>query len=209
MRRWAPPPGLLFLLAVYSKIWCYNVFIFLPLPNSCWLCLSINTCSVLLLLLSQFFWPLLGRTKSRDRCWAAIRLSHRPELSGRAVHEEVDGLDIGGQHGRRLILLRHTHRPQRRPYPICTTRNGNARHQFLEGSLRGVPVSGMKMRSLLGLYVHSAFHWWPAHFAARMLLLSCAAGREDLRIGQLRPWPRAPRFWAPRATRSYDGSLLT
>jgi len=31
-----------------------------------------------------------------------------------AVHEEVDGLDIGGQHGRRFVLLRHTHRPQRR-----------------------------------------------------------------------------------------------
>jgi len=33
-----------------------------------------------------------------------------------AVHEEVDGLDIGGQHGRRLVplVLRYTHRPQRR-----------------------------------------------------------------------------------------------
>ena len=32
--------------------------------------------------LSQFFWPLLGRSRSRGRCWAAIRLSHRPEPSG-------------------------------------------------------------------------------------------------------------------------------
>ena len=38
-----------------------------------------------------------------------------------AVHEEVDGLDIGGQHGRRFVLLRHTHRPQRRPYPFVQT----------------------------------------------------------------------------------------
>jgi len=30
------------------------------------------------------FIPLLGRTRSRGRCWAAIRVSHRPELSGRA-----------------------------------------------------------------------------------------------------------------------------
>jgi len=47
------------------------------------------------LLLSQFFKPLLGRTRSQGRCWAAIRLSHRPELSGRAVHGEVDGLEFG------------------------------------------------------------------------------------------------------------------
>jgi len=35
-----------------------------------------------------------------------------------------------------------------------------------------VPASGMKMRSLLGLSAHSAFHCWSAHCAARMLLLS-------------------------------------
>jgi len=40
-------------------------------------------------------------------------LSYRPEPSGRAIHEEVNGLDIGG-HGRRFV---HTHRPQGRPYP--------------------------------------------------------------------------------------------
>jgi len=82
-----------------------------------------------LLFLRQLFYPLLGRTRSRDRCWSAIGLSHRPQPSGRAVHEEVDGLDIGWQHGRRFILLRHTRRPQRRPYPICTSRSGNAQHR--------------------------------------------------------------------------------
>jgi len=35
-------------------------------------------------------------------------------------------LDIGGQHGRRLVLLHHTHRLQRRLYPIWTSRNRNA-----------------------------------------------------------------------------------
>jgi len=39
-----------------------------------------------------------------------------------------DGLDIGGQHGRRFVLLSHTHRPQRKPYPICTSKSGNVRH---------------------------------------------------------------------------------
>ena len=75
-----------------------------------------------------FLYPLLGRARFRGRCWAANRLSHRPEPSGYAVHGEVDGLDIGGQHGRRFVLLRHTHRPQRRPYHICTSRSGNVRH---------------------------------------------------------------------------------
>ena len=81
------------------------------------------------LLLGELFKPLLGSTRSRGRCWAAIRFSHRPEPSGHAVHGEVDRLiDIGGQHGRRFVLLRHTHRPQRRPYPICTSRSRNFQH---------------------------------------------------------------------------------
>ena len=69
------------------------------------------------------FYPLLSRTRSRCRCWAASRLSHRPEPSGHAVHGEVDGLGIGGQHGLRFVLLRRTHRQQRRQYPICTDRS--------------------------------------------------------------------------------------
>jgi len=72
---------------------------------------------VLLHLLNELYYPLLGRARFRGRCWATIRLFHRPEPSGRAVHGEANGLDIGGQHGRRFVFLRHTHRPQRRPYP--------------------------------------------------------------------------------------------
>ena len=41
-----------------------------------------------LLLLSQLFKPLLGRTRSRARCWAAVRMSHCPEPSGHAVNWE-------------------------------------------------------------------------------------------------------------------------
>jgi len=36
-------------------------------------------------------------------------------------------LDIGRQHGRRIVLLRHTHKLERRPCPICTSRSGNVR----------------------------------------------------------------------------------
>ena len=80
------------------------------------------------LLLSQIFIT-TARAGSRGRCWAAIRLSHRPEPSSRAVHEEVDGLGIEGQNSRRFVLLHHTHRPQKGQYNICVIRNGNVRHR--------------------------------------------------------------------------------
>jgi len=69
---------------------------------------------LILLLLSELFKPLLGRTRSRGRCWFAIRLSHRPEPLSHEVHGAVDGLDIGGQQGRRFVLLSDTHRYGRR-----------------------------------------------------------------------------------------------
>ena len=126
---------------------------------------------VILLLLSEFFYPLLSRARFRGRCWAAIRLSQRPEPSGRVVRGGSMDWTFLGQHGRRFVLLRHTHRPQRRTYPICTSRlqpvaqpvrRRLIRIQALLGrDIPGgwVPVSGVKMRSLVGLSVHSAFHW--------------------------------------------------
>jgi len=87
--------------------------------------------SLLVDLLLSFERVLLLSTASpprhRDRCWAAIGMSHRPEPSGHVVRGGVDGLDSGGRHGRRFVL-RHTHRPQRRPYLICTSRSGNVQH---------------------------------------------------------------------------------
>jgi len=119
--------------------------------------------SLVLLFLSEFFfYPLLGCTKSQGRCWAAIRLSHQPERSGCAVYGEVDGLDIGGWHGQRFVLLCHTHTPQRRPNPICTSRSGNVWHRcggdwagtrlFLGGSFRegGCRCQELKCRVLWG-----------------------------------------------------------
>jgi len=113
---------------------------------------------------------------------AAIRLSHRPEPSGRAVHEVVRGLDIRG-HGRRFVLLHQTHRPQRRPYPFVQAgaETSHASAEVVEpgpgcsweGHSGGwMPVSGMKMQSLVGLCTHFAFHWWSAQCATRMLWLS-------------------------------------
>ena len=55
-------------------------------------------------------------------------MSHRPELSGRADHGEVDVLDIAGQHGRRFVLLRHAHKPEKEAIPICTSMSVNVQH---------------------------------------------------------------------------------
>jgi len=146
--------------------------------------------------------PLLGRTRSRGRCWAAIRLSHLPEPSGHTVHGEVDGLDIEGQHGRRFVLLRHTKQAaeeavphlyieeRKRPTPV---RRRLSRTQAILGrvALGGwVLVSGMKLWSLVGLSARPEFQWWSTHCATSMLLLSdelmscCAVGTNgccDLR----------------------------
>jgi len=52
-----------------------------------------------------------------------------------------------------------------------------------------VPVSVMKMRRLVGLSVHSAFHWQSAHCAARMLsdklMRCCAAGTVQMGVSIL------------------------
>ena len=133
--------------------------------------------------------PLLGRTRSRGRCWAAIRLFHT-EPPGRAVHGEVDGLYIGGKHGRQFVLLRHTHRPQKGPYPICASRSGK-RSTLVRKRLyrtqalgRAIPwgwvlMSGMEVRSLVVLSNHSAFHRWSTQSATILLLseklISCCA----------------------------------
>jgi len=69
-----------------------------------------------------------------------------------------------------LFFCANTHQQQRSPYLICTGRSGNVRHWcrggwagprlFLGGSFQGrvYPLSGIKVRSLVGLSAHSAFH---------------------------------------------------
>ena len=102
---------------------------------------------------------LLGRTRSRGRCRAAIQLYRHPEPSGHALHGVVDELDSGGQHGRRSVPLRHSHKPQKdiphvrkqqrkRPTPVW--RRLSWTYVVLGQNHFGrVPVSGMNVRSLV------------------------------------------------------------
>ena len=105
--------------ALWKGLWI-NMVLTSQLVKNCMICIKPET-SKNIYSFVVFFWAsssferVLGRASFRARCWAAIRLSHRPEPSGRAVHEEIGGLDIGRQHGRRFVLLRHTHRPHKRP----------------------------------------------------------------------------------------------
>ena len=111
--------------------------------------------------------------------------------------------------GRRFVL-RHTHRPQRRPYPICTSRSGNARHRcggswtsprlFLGGLFQegGYQFLKWKCKVLWAFSAHFAFHWWQ-NCSARMLLLSekllscCASIKKTIEAGT--KW--MSRFEAP------------
>ena len=126
--------------------------------------------TLLLLLLSQLFKPLLGRTRSQGRWWAAIRFS-----SSRTVRpcSPWGGRWIG--HWRTIWLtvcssaphsqaaeeaIPHLYKHERkRPTPVRRWLN---RTQALLGRVipgGWVPVSGMKVRRLVGLFAHSAFHW--------------------------------------------------
>jgi len=90
-------------------------------------------------------------------------LSHHPELSGHAVHGKVYGLEIGGQHSRRFVILRHTHKPQRGPYLICTTGAEAVKpdpDSSWEGQSMGVGA-GVRDESAesCGIVHHTACHW--------------------------------------------------
>ena len=72
-----------------------------------------------------------------------------------AIHEEVDGLEIGRQQFQRFDLFRPTHNPKKQPCPICANRRGT--HAFIGWAVLGGWV-GVKVRSLVVLSNLYAFH---------------------------------------------------
>jgi len=125
--------------------------------------LRIKTFTCRLLLSELLLSTAIGRTRSRDRCWAANRLSHRPEPSGRVVHEEVwwighsrttwSTVCSSAPHSQVADeTISHLYKQERkRPTPV---RRRLSRTQTVPERIirRGcVPVLGMKVRSLIGL----------------------------------------------------------
>jgi len=167
-------------------------------------CTNLASCSW-----ASCYCPLLGRTRSRGRYWAAIRLSCHPELLGQALHGEVnwtvnDNMVNGLFLCATLTSCRRGHTRlvgagektsdtgveavKRNP---CCSWQGHSR--------RWMPMSEMKLQSLAVLSNHSAFHWWSAHSTALLLLMSdelmscCAAGTNgslDLRCCAFLPSER-------------------
>ena len=131
------------------------------------------SCFIIIIVWASCFRPLLGCTRSRGRIWAANRLSHHPEPSGRAIHWEVDGLDIRKEHGQRFDLLRHTRKPQTRHTHLCKKRltpmwRRLSRTRIVLGrAIQGVgAVSRMKVRSLVALLESKEFESGSSrHFA--------------------------------------------
>jgi len=91
----------------------------------------------------------------------------------RPVHWEIDGLDIGGQHGRRPVCSSAPHAhvaegairrlcKQERKRPRSVWRWLSRIYAVLDRAIQGgwTPMSGMKERSLVVLSNHSVFLWW-------------------------------------------------
>jgi len=61
---------------------------------------------------------------------------------------------MGGQHGRRFVFLRHTHRPQRRPYPFIQAGEEtlDTNWQQLQQLAGEAPVSGDSAKEKSGRF---------------------------------------------------------
>ena len=99
--------------------------------------------------------PLLDRTRSRGRCWAAIQLSHRPEPCspwGRWIGHWMTTWSTvcsSAPHSQAAEDILHLYKQERkRPTPV--RRRLSRTHTFLGRAIPGgwVPVSGMKVPSL-------------------------------------------------------------
>jgi len=95
-------------------------------------------------------------------------LSHRPEPSSHAVHEEVDGLEDNMVDGLFICATLTGRREGHTPFVQAGAETFDTGAEAVkpdpgsswEGRSGGwVPVSGMKMLSLVGLSTHFAFHW--------------------------------------------------
>ena len=111
-------------------------------------------------------------------CWTAIRLSRHSVLSGHALHGRGRWIWQWRTTWSTFCSSAHTHKPYKGPF-IPRLRKQEWRglsrtHAVLGRAIpaRRVPMSGMKVRSLVVFSNHSALHRWSAQSAA-LLLLPC------------------------------------
>jgi len=94
---------------------------------------------------------------------------------------EISSLDSIAQHGQWSVLLCHTYKPQKEPYPTHVSRCRNVQHQC-RGSKSGptlywvailgvwVMMSGIRVRGLVLFSNYSAFHPWYTQSTTLLLL---------------------------------------
>jgi len=172
--------------------------------------------------------PLLGHTRSRDRYWAASRLSHRPEPSGHALNVRSIDLTLEDNMADDLFFCATLTGRWGGHSPVvqagAETSDTGAETVKPDPAPLGmvipggwVPMSGMKVLSLAVLSAHSTFHRWSAHCAALLFLLSdelmccCAAGTTgclDLRSRAFAPLRRYAEGWMPARIGRLSGRAI-
>jgi len=171
--------------------------------------------------------PLLGHTRSRDRCWAVSRLSHRPEPSGHALNVRsidltlevnmVDGLFFSAT----LTGCRGGHSPVVQAGAETSDTGAEAVKPDPAPLGRVIPggwlsMSGMKVLSLVVLSNYSTFHRWSAQSISLLFLSSdnwscCAAGTTgclDLRSRAFAPLGRNAAVWMPARIGRLSGRAI-
>jgi len=89
-------------------------------------------------------------------------------------------------------------------YKLYTTISENLCRYQTAGELRTIHLSLLRqlMKLLQTNYLQNYVH----PYSTNSLLMKALIFSDGFTH---RPWPRAPRFWGPRATFSYDSSILT
>ena len=110
-----------------------------------------------------------------------IRLSHRPEPSAVKPCSPRGGQWIGhsrttwstacssAPHSQAAEAMPHLYKQEWKRNPSAEAVKSDSGSSWEGHSGEWVPVSVMKMRSLVGLSAHSAFHWWSVQLAPHML----------------------------------------
>ena len=129
-------------------------------------------------------YPLQGRSTSRGRCWAAVRLHRHPEASGHAPHEVEQWTTSEEQlrttwptvcsavpHPQSAEWATTYLYKQEQKLPTPVRRRLRRNHAVLVRAIPGrcVPMSGEKARNLVVFSNHYLLHRWSTQSAPLLL----------------------------------------